>query len=325
MTAASHLDAAARDQASRLRELVAAFGDDGSPTQQSATARDLGEPASLGATRILAIASGKGGVGKTSMAVNLCVVMARRGVRTVLFDGDLGLANADLLCGVKAASHVGHILSGARTIHDVLIDAPGGFRLLPGGGGLAQLATATAQERRSLVDALSAIEQETDLVVIDCGAGAGDGVLSFLQAADLPLLVTTPEPTSVTDAYALFKRLHAGGQSAVAPGLLVNQAKDSEEAMRVYRRINAVCMRFLGAGPDLVGWTPRDDAVARAVAARRPFALAKPRSRPARRLRRAAAAVQTRLALTPARPVGRLGRLARLFGSRRAGERDSRR
>lgn len=248
------------DQAAELRKLAAELGR-ADPDGRSA--------------RVLAITSGKGGVGKTNVAVNLAARLATMSRRVLLLDADMGLANADVLCNTTAQSNLAHVVAGRRRIEDVLLEGPGGFTLIPGASGLARMADLSEFERAQVLTSLGPIEADHDLILIDTGAGIGAGVLSYLLAADEMLVVTTPEPTAVTDAYALIKAV-SRRKDAPCISLLVNFARDRREGRRVYERINAVCRRFLGVCLLDAGHIVQDSRVPAAVRARRPFVLAEP-------------------------------------------------
>ncbi|MGP1310670.1 MAG: MinD/ParA family protein, partial [Phycisphaerales bacterium] len=205
----------------------------------------------------------------------------RRGARVALLDADLGLANADVLCGVRVHGHLGHVLAGTRDIDDIAVDAPGGFRLIPGAAGIASLVDASEHSVNAVLERVGDLDHGADVLLIDCGAGIGSAVLSFLAAADRCLVVTTPEPTAITDAYALIKvAVGSGGANDALPkvdprrvGIVVNMAEDAREAMAAQERIAGVCERFLGIRPLLSGWIPRDECVHKAVRGRKPFML----------------------------------------------------
>jgi flagellar biosynthesis protein FlhG len=241
-----------------------------------ATARSAsGEAPQRRAARVVAITSGKGGVGKTNVAVNLAARLARMARRVIVLDADLGLANADVVCNVGSAGNLAHVVAGRRKLEDVMVDAPGGFSLIPGASGLSQMAAMSEFERARLLQMLRQIESEHDLIIIDTGAGISPNVLSFVLAADEILVVTTPEPTSVTDAYAMIKTISRRSEAAKV-GLLVNMAKDRAEARRVFERMNAVCRRFLGLSLTSAGYVVNDPHVGLAVRRRRLFALEYP-------------------------------------------------
>ena len=242
--------------------------------------------------RVVTIASGKGGVGKTNIAVNLCVALARGGLRVTLLDADLGTANADLLCGVLPAGRLHHALNpgspevqdaGRRSVRELAVDVPGGFRLVPGSTGVARMADLSAGERRRLIAGLKELERDADVVVVDAAAGIGLGVTSFMAAADLSILITTPEPTALADAYALAKCVALGGGEAGAAfrdgrlGVVVNQVADPLEALGVHARFAKVCRRFLGVEATLLGFVAQDVHVAQAVRAQQPLLVRSPK------------------------------------------------
>ncbi|MEM6504487.1 MAG: MinD/ParA family protein [Planctomycetota bacterium] len=220
----------------------------------------------------LAISSGKGGVGKSTVAVNLAVMLSRMGRRVALLDADMGTANADVLCNVIPVHTLAHVVSGRREIEEIAIQAPGGFSLIPGASGLAQMAALGTQERERLIDQFARLEQAYDVLLIDTGAGIGPGVLGLLTAADRVLIVTTPDPTAITDAYAVIKTAHRQNNKLDAR-LLVNQAADPEEARQVYTRVASVCRKFLGLDMQYAGCLLSDPFVRESIRNRRPFAL----------------------------------------------------
>lgn len=316
------------DQAARLRAMIA-----GGPTVEAAP-ESLGVQLSIGdkadqpaapAPLTVAVASGKGGVGKTNIAVNLAAALAAMGQRVTLLDGDLGTANADVICGLTPAARLDHVLAGPlgvfdagrRSLRDILVEAPGGFRLIPGSAGIARMADLPPTDRRGLFEALAALDHDTDVLLIDTAAGVGSMVTSFIDAADTCVVVSTPEPTSVADAYALIKcaattatglehwRSSAGGGRDALPRfqLVLNQCADALEARRVAARIGAVCDRFLGLSVPLLGWVAQDVRVAEAVRARQPLVVRSPAAEAARNISALARALAQQLDL-PERSVG---------------------
>jgi flagellar biosynthesis protein FlhG len=281
------------DQASHLRSLV----------RQTRVARKRAS--------VIAITSGKGGVGKSNIAVNLAIALANSGKRVVLLDADLGLANADVLCNVDLQTNLSHVIARKKDLREVMIQAPGGFSLIGGASGLSRMADLTDGDRRRLVDALGELEEQADVILIDTGAGISQNVLTFTQAADHVLVVTTPEPTAITDAYAVVKVIcrrdgtnrdanAANDNPARRISLLVNQARTPLEARAVYERIAKVAQQFLGAAVADGGFVPLDDQVPSCVRRRTPFMLACPRGeasqgvvRLARKLSEASAAPTT--------------------------------
>ncbi|WP_428386520.1 MinD/ParA family protein [Mucisphaera sp.] len=252
------------DQAEALRQMVSLAGE---PTPQP------------GLTRAIAIASGKGGVGKTTLSVNLAVALSRLGRRVVLLDADLGTANADVLCQVPPGPTLAHVVAGRCELADVLVEAPGGFQLIPGASGLASMANLGEAQRQRMIAQLQAIESEADLLLIDLGAGVSPNVLSFAIASDQVLVVTTPEPTAITDAYALVKTLHRESHDP-ALRLVVNMVRSQAEAEKVYGRISEVSRKFVGVAPSFAGHLLYDPKVALSVMRRTPFTLERPQSGP---------------------------------------------
>jgi len=283
------------DQASQLRALV-------QKTASSAAARNRPElPRRRLARRanVIAITSGKGGVGKSNVAVNLAIRLATAGKKVVLLDADLGLANADVLCNVDLPSNLSHVISRKKELREVMVTGPGGFQLIGGASGLARMADLSDADRYRVVDALAELEEQVDVILIDTGAGISPNVLTFTQAAEQVLVVTTPEPTAITDAYAVIKilsrsgfggfdKLTAGEISAGRPhemkdsaarrrvSLLVNMVRTTGEARVVYDRISKVARQFLNVSVDDAGYLCDDDQVQLAVRRREPFIIASP-------------------------------------------------
>jgi flagellar biosynthesis protein FlhG len=246
-----------KDQASELRELA------GGRRHRADT---------------LAIVSGKGGVGKTNVAVNLSIFLAARKRRVTLVDLDMGLANADLLLGLTPKYTLAHVISGARTLGEVTVAGPAGLRFIPGASGLEQLANLSEFERQILLLQMQSLEDSTDMLVFDCGAGIGRGVMRFAQSAQRVMVVTTPEPTSMTDAYATVKML-AREQYRGAVGILVNKAAERLDADATYRRIAEVAKRFLNYSVANFGFVLQDTSVVQAVRARSPVVIRFPQSK----------------------------------------------
>ena len=220
--------------------------------------------------RVIGVTSGKGGVGKTNVAANLALIAAKQGQRVLIIDGDMGLANIEILYGIRPKHHLGHLLAGDVSPRDVLAIAPGGVRVLPAGNGLQQLTRLDDGQRLRLVSALEELEDDFDVVLLDSGAGIGDNVLFFIGAAQEALLVVSPEPTSLTDAYATIKVLcqDAGVRYF---DVVVNQASTEAQARDIFQKLTSVAGRFLDAKVRWLGWVPRDENVHRAVMAQRPL------------------------------------------------------
>jgi flagellar biosynthesis protein FlhG len=263
-----------------------------------------------GAT-VIAITSGKGGVGKSNIAVNLAIKLASAGKDVVLLDADLGLANADVLCNIDLPANLSHVISRKRELREVKVRAPGGFHLIGGASGLARMADLTDGDRQRLIDALGELEQSSDVILIDTGAGISPNVLSFTRAADHVLVVTTPEPTAITDAYAVVKVMSKdGGERKIS--LLVNQAHSAAEARLVHERIARVARQFLNISILDAGYVLADEQVSLCVRRRIPFVLGSPRSPASLCVEKLAMRLQSGV-VNPAATAGFFNRMSRWF------------
>ncbi|MGB9885502.1 MAG: MinD/ParA family protein [Moorellales bacterium] len=282
------------DQADRLRELAAHR---------------------LLPLRALAVTSGKGGVGKTSLVVNLALALGLRGRRVVVLDGDLGLANVDVMLGLCPRYSLYEVLRGECRLEDVILEGPANLRLIPAGSGIAELADMDGNQRLRLVDTLRRSVAGAEFLLIDTGAGIGRGVVSLLSAADEVIVVLTPEPTSLADAYALIKVL---SENRLHPwvNLVVNRVGNATEAQQVVRRLSMVVQRFLDIELRYWGFVYDDPAVAKSIARQQPLMLSFPHSRAAQQYRYLAARV---LAEEVPQDGGFMRRLLRLLGSVGAG------
>ena len=283
--------------------------------------------------RLLAVASGKGGVGKTNLAVNLAIALAGTGQRVLLVDADAGLANVDLLLGQRPRGHLGHVLAGLVPVEAVVHDGPANIRWVPGAPlpslsasvpstGRHAVAESPVRAAAAVLDGLAALESQHDFLILDLPAGLGADVRWFARQADELLLVTTPEPPALMDAYALLKSVAladagdggpAGQPFAGQVGLIVNMVGHRREAGRVHGRLRATARRFLGLDVRLLGHVFCDGHVGRAVQMQQPVVLAYPHSQAAWCVKRIAG---TLLDGSP-RPSGRrfafLKRLAKVL------------
>ena len=234
-----------------------------------------------GPTHVVAVASGKGGVGKTVVAANLAIALAARGHRLVLLDMDMGLANADIVLGVEVNCTWRDVLAGRRSVGEIIVQGPGQEALVPGTSGVARMANLSEFERHQLMRAVEQIEDRYDVVVLDCGAGISQNVVGFTAWADTVLVVTTPEPTAITDAYAMIKAFAQDqawdGRSGGSIGLIVNFADTRREGRDTYDRLAEVAARFIHLPVVDYGYILRDDHVAAAIRQRCPVVLRYPR------------------------------------------------
>lgn len=229
--------------------------------------------------RVIAITSGKGGVGKTSLAVNLSLTLARLDNRVIIMDADLGLANVEVLFGVTPLYTLFDFLKGDKTVEDILTPAPAGISIISGGQGFSELAGLNNQQRKRIIDSLSVFDNQADFVIIDTGAGISKNVLGFVAAAEEVIIVVTPEPTSLTDAYSLIKIL-AKFQVHSEVMMVVNRAVDEREAVAVTRKMETVVSRFLDVRLIYLGSIYEDRVVVKAVKSQQPFVIFQPDSIP---------------------------------------------
>ncbi|MBS0266261.1 MAG: MinD/ParA family protein [Planctomycetes bacterium] len=220
--------------------------------------------------RTIAITSGKGGVGKSVIALNLAVALQKMGQRTCLLDANLGLGNIDLLCGLNGYWNLSHVVSGARTLSEIVLQGPQGIHVVPGASGLFESADCPASVQREIISQLEKLERDHEFLIIDTGTGIHKTIRQFVSAADIALVVTTPEPTAIADAYATLKALFAG-DGALQPHLLVNQSQSPEQAREIIARVQQTARTFLHLAVSSAGHIPRDPAVPEAVWRRSPF------------------------------------------------------
>lgn len=271
-------------------------------------------PAPSSRPRTVAFTSGKGGVGKSSLALNTGILLARRGRRVAVLDGDLGLANLTVLLGQSPRYDLRHVVAGERHLGEVLLRGPEGLLVVPAGPGVAELANLPEAARGRLLAQLREVERQVDFLLIDTGAGISDTVLDLLAASDEALVVTQPEPTALADAYALMKVV-VQTRPTYPFHVLVNMVRDERQGEEVFRALAQILGRFLGYRPGYAGAVVADPAVARAAREQVPLVVLAPAAPAVRCLERLAA----QLCGAPAARDGRSGSFwARMLG--RGGE-----
>jgi flagellar biosynthesis protein FlhG len=196
-------------------------------------------------TEVIGVASGKGGVGKTTVSINLSVALAQRGAKVMLFDADLGLANAQIALGARAPFNLGHLLSGEKSLEEITVTTRQGIRLIPGASGMHELAALSSMQAASIVQAFSGMAGDVDYLIVDIAAGISPSVLSFLGACQRRYIVVKDDPSSIADAYGTIKVL---SQQMMLDEiyLLPNMVGSQSEGWRLYQRLNDVCVKFLG-------------------------------------------------------------------------------
>ncbi len=219
----------------------------------------------------LAVTSGKGGVGKSNLVVNLALHLANAGKKVIVLDADLGLANLDVLFGVRPQHTLHHVLSGRKKLLEVVLPVSKNLRLIAGGSGIANLADLGQDMRNSFLDSLAHIRQYADVLLIDTGAGLSSNVIGFLHYADEVLLVSTPEPTAMADAYGVIKTLANSTQEFPKVSIVVNRAASATEGYGVSNRLIAVSRQFLKVEVNYKGFILEDEAVSKSVRSQKPF------------------------------------------------------
>ena len=213
---------------------------------------------------MLSVTSGKGGVGKTAVVANLAVLLSRMGQRVLILDADLGLANIDVVFGLAPNHNLNHFFSGEQTLEAILVEGPEGIRILPAGSGVQRFTRLDSEQKMQLLEALDGMHSEFDFVLIDTEAGISENVTYFNTAAQEILVVTTPDPTAITDAYALMKLLSNQFHEKHF-NLVVNFIRNEEEALDVYRKLTMVANRYLDIAIDYIGSIPRDKLMVEAI------------------------------------------------------------
>jgi len=230
-------------------------------------------------TRVIAITSGKGGVGKTTVSVNLAISMARMGKKVLLMDGDLGLANVNVLLGIIPEHNIYEVIKGKKRIQDVIMHTNYGIDLLAGASGISQLANLNDEQRENFLQSLEALKGY-DVVIIDTGAGVGANVVGLVKPADEIIIVSTPEPTSITDAYGMIKSIVVNRQGKRLK-LLMNRVDSAIEAKRISDRLISISSQFLKAEVESIGFIFEEEIVQKSIRNQRPYVVVYPGSKSA--------------------------------------------
>ena len=268
------------DQANRLRAL----------------ARSQPSASTLFGSRVMAIASGKGGVGKTNVVAGLAMTLAQLGQRVVVLDADFGLANLDILLGLAPQYTLEHVLRGEKLMEEILMDGPFGIRIIPASSGIQELTRLDAAAELRLVQGLQRVSQAIDWLLIDTAAGIHDSVIKLLMAAQEVLLITTPEPTALVDAYAMVKVIHLRDKHKPL-WLLINNAQGEEEAEETIEQLQAAIRRFLDREINVLGMVPSDPFMLQAVRQQRCVVDLYPKAPATQALARAARQLQKKIPL----------------------------
>lgn len=245
------------DQASNLRKLVV----ESNPVK----------------TKTIAITSGKGGVGKTSLAVALSLALAQSGASVTLLDADLGLANINVILGIIPKFNLYHVIKGKKKLKDIVIEIPEGIKIIAGASGFYQLANLDSKQINEFIESIAELDSD-DYMIVDTGAGVSQNVLSFVIAADEVLVVTTPEPTAITDAYGIIKSIASQSPDKTVK-LIVNRVTSVAEGKRVAQRVINIAGQFLNVKVENLGFVFDDIYVAKSIRSQKPFMISYPKSK----------------------------------------------
>lgn len=283
----------AMNQAWGLKNLFAALNPDagGGEPMAGAAKEQVREPAPR-RCRAIAVAGGKGGVGKSTVAVNLGMSLAMAGRDVTLLDADMGLANLDVLLGLQPARHIGHLLDGSCTLRELMLPAPHGLKVIPAGSGARRLAQLDMREHAAVIRAFDELPDPPEFLVVDTAAGVSDNVVMFAAAADDVVLVVCDEPASLTDAYALTKVLSRDFRVRRFH-VVANMVRHAGEARQLYDKLARVCDRFLDVALDFLGTVPYDEHLRQAIRRQGAVVDLWPASRAARGFKQMAGAVDT--------------------------------
>ena len=253
------------DQAENLRKLA--------QQSNSQTARPV--------ARVITVTSGKGGVGKSSLAVNLAIDFARLGKKVIIFDADFGLANIEIMLGIRPPYNLADLMFRGKNLEDIIVEGPEGIGFISGGSGIQELTMLSREQIIYLTQKLFQLDKLADLIIIDTGAGIADSVLEFVAASSEVLLVVTPEPTSITDAYALLKTLNRKSEFSIKNSkirVVANRIAQPSEGPELYEKLRIVSEKFLDIPLEYLGSIPQDPNSSRSILQQQPISVLYPNS-----------------------------------------------
>jgi len=214
--------------------------------------------------QVIAVSSGKGGVGKTNVSVNLSLAMVEAGQRVLLLDADLGLANVDLLLGLRSEYNLSHVISGERSLEEVVVDGPEGLKIIPAASGMQMMSELSPSQHAGVIRSFSDLSMPLDVLVVDTAAGISDGVVSFVKASNEVIVVVCNEPTSLTDAYALIKVM-SEDHGIQKFNILANSVRDPQEGIKLFKKLSRVTDYYLDVTLNFIGAVPYDEYLVKAV------------------------------------------------------------
>lgn len=250
------------DQAERLRIMVKNMG---KQVETQITGQKL-------PTRTICVSSGKGGVGKTNLTLNLALALTEFGQRVLILDADMGMANVEVILGKVHPHNLYHVITGQKQLQEIVSTGPNGIQIISGGSGIPELANLEQEQLMNFVDEIKKLDGTVDFFLIDTGAGISRNVLSYICASNALIIVTTPEPTAITDAYGLIKSVESL-QPDMEMQLVVNRIENEAEGEGVTRKLQIAVKQFLGREIEILGFIPEDPSVVKSVRSQRPFLL----------------------------------------------------
>ena len=267
------------DQAEKLRNIVNNLNSksDDSSSQNIDNINDIEKKKVKNCAKVIAVTSGKGGVGKTSVTVNLAIALSQKGNRVVIIDADLGLSNVDVVFGIVPKYTLLDCVNGEKGILEILCDGPNNIKFTSGGSGVQELLNLDKNSLDSFIANISLLDHIADYILIDTGAGLSDTVMKFVLSAEEVILVITPEPTSITDAYALVKTVSYTKKDCLI-NVLINRADSEYEAKNVYNNFAMVSDRFLDMKLESIGYLPYDQSFTKSVKMQKPYILNYPKN-----------------------------------------------
>ncbi len=265
-------------------------------------------------TRIMAVTSGKGGVGKTNFTINFALALMSFGQKVIILDADLGLANIDVILGINPTYNLYHVLKGEKNLQDVIVTGPQGLKIIAGGSGIQEMANLRRWQVEQFITKLEELEGMADILIIDTAAGLSRNVMSFVLAADEVIVITTPEPTAITDAYGLVKAMTSKRKQGVVH-LVVNKVENAQEADITASKLSIVAEKFLKLDIGHLGFILDDPAVSKSVKSQEPFLLKYPKSPATECVQRLAAQLMDQVYYPePGGVKAFFGKIAKLFG-----------
>lgn len=299
------------DQATNLRNIIKSqnvITPQVMPTASAATA--------TASSRIIAVTSGKGGVGKSNVSVNLAINLKKMGKRVLIFDADFGLANVEVMFGAIPKYTLKDVIYNGMDIKDIISYGAGEIPFISGGSGILGLSNISREQINTLLRSMSELDGLADIIIIDTGAGISDSVMEFVSASKEVILVTTPEPSSLTDSYSLLKVLCSRpgfNKNDCSIKVVANKAASREDGKNVYARLQTVVNRFLEVNMELLGIIPSDQALERAVMQQVPVSLSSPGAKSSKAFEELSAAIEGNSGYTEKQGSGMTGLFARLL------------